>query len=198
MYVSIRQHFIKNSIDIKDNQLPFTVDTPQTSILELTSFKNEDMSSAYDYNPLLERILTSSYVQYPVYLFFESYSAELVETTLAFEKKDFVVLTQNISTNLYKVTCNNFAECSALFPLLYESGMDSLFNMITMSEQAVVVDREKIKFINMAKTSTPAFCFSDDLQGLFIIGDDKWSDKAFIKNEFLKESLILDEIDLGS
>lgn len=185
-------------MSIKDNLLPFSVDTSQTSLIEISSHKEEDTTSDYFYDPILEEILTSIYIHYPVYIFLESYSTELVEVELMSKKIQFDILNQNKSTTLYKINCNNFAECKSLFSLIYEAGTDSLFNIITMSEDAVSISGNEIKFNGRTKISTPALCFSDDLQGLFIIGDDKWGNTTFIKNEFLNESIIMDDINLHS
>lgn len=196
MYLSIRKHKIKNATDIKNNQLPFQIDTNQKLLIEITSYKNGDMSSDYDYDVLLKRILTSGHVHYPLFFYLESYSAELVETALASQKRKFSVLSQRPSTTLFKITCTSFEECESLFPLLYEAGIDSLFNMITMSDQAVTIQENEIRFDG--KTSSLALCFSDDLQGLFLVGAQKWCDIEFVKNEFFTNSLILDEIELDS
>ncbi|QGS68380.1 hypothetical protein CV093_06790 [Oceanobacillus sp. 143] len=42
--------------------------------------------------------------------------------------------------------------------------------------------------------TSPVFCFSHDLQGLFILGSGDWKNIVHIKNTILQDIKILEEI----
>lgn len=191
MFVTINNYMIQHN-GSSESLLPFRFITSQNNIIELTSFKKDKKNSDYDYLPLLHRFFQFAYQTFPLYVYLETYSSDQAVEIFNRHSIRFSVLKENKNTKLFKIILQNVSDLNTIYPIWSESGMDSLFNAITEKKKCILIDKNNTS-INSQYSAGPILCFSDDLQGLFILGQNEWENVDYIKKLLLKDIEIIEE-----
>lgn len=191
LYVSIYQ-YKRCSLDSLFN---FPIKTSQNKFIELSSYRSNDVSSEYYYDNMLTKLIESSNDSYPIKLYVELYQE--IDEELLNNKINFMVLCESYEKKLYCLNICNREELKSSLKFFYQSGMDSLFNTITKSDQKVhITIKNQIVLFADQDLEIPCFSFTHDLQGLILFGQEKWTSEDFVKKELLGDSLVIDEVDI--
>lgn len=195
MFVRITK-YIFNDLSDFEMILPFEVLPKPKELVTVTSTRTQDSKASYEYEPILKKVVASSYMNYPFYLIIETYSRESVEKVISVNKLDAHLLLEKDNTVVYKVVIEKLSDLLVMLPTLYVSGTDSLFNVMTEFDEIVCISGNQISLDLSKNPESKALCFLYDLQELCFLGNQEWQDKAFIKNHFLQGSVIVDDLEI--
>lgn len=195
MFVRITK-YIFNDLSDFEMILPFEVLPKPKELVTVTSIRTQGSKASYEYEPILKKVVASSYMNYPFYLIIETYSRESVEKVISVNKLDAHLLLEKDNTVVYKVVIEKLSDLLVMLPTLYMSGTDSLFNVMTEFDEIVCISGNQISLDLSKNPESKALCFLYDLQELCFLGNQEWQDKAFIKNHFLQGSVIVDDLEI--
>lgn len=193
MFVHINK-YIFNDLSDFEMILPFEI-LPKPKELVTVSF-TDTQGSEVKYEPILIKVLASSYMKYPFYIIIETYSRESVGKVILDNKLDAHLLLEKDNTVVYKVVIEKLSDFVVMLPTLFVSGTDSLFNVMTAFDEIVCISGNQIGIDLSKNPESKSLCFLYDLQELCFLGDKEWQDKAFIKNQFLQGSVIVDDLEI--
>ena len=196
MFVYIQNYQCTNPGEL-DEVAPFEILPKPKEFITVSSNNTQDsVNSQYLYEPIIKKVLDSPYMSYPLTLIFETYSKELVEEALKENKLSFSLLLEKhhiVETDVFKVVIEKEDDLWSVFPIWSTSGTDSLFNILTESDEIVCVTGDHI-YIDLNKNpSSKSLFFMYDLQELCFLGYEKPQDRAYIKKYFLQGAEIVDD-----
>lgn len=195
MFVYINK-YIFNDLSDFEMVLPFKIQPNPKELITVSSSDRQNPIAEYKYEPILKKVLGSSYMKYPFYLIFETYSRELVGKVISVNKLESYLLLEKKNTVVYKIVIEKLSDFLVMLPTLYVSGTDSLFNLITAFDEIVCITGNEISIDLDKNPESKSLCFLYDLQELCFIGYKEWRDKAFIKHNFLQGSVIVDDLEI--
>lgn len=195
MFVHINKYIFSDLSDF-EMILPFEVLPKPKELVTVSSIDTQNSKTKYEYEPILRKVLASSYMKYPFYLIGETYSRESVEKVILLNKLESHLLLEKDNTVVYKVVIEKLSDFLEMLPTLYVSGTDSLFNVITAFDEIVCISGNQISIDLDKNPESKSLCFLYDLQELCFIGYKEWQNKAFIKNHFLQDSVIVDDLEI--
>lgn len=197
MFVYIYQYKFNDSSDF-ESLIPFEILPKPKELITASSTVTQDSyaNNRYDYEPIIKKVLASSYMNYPFYLIIETYSKEIVENVLLENQLNYLLLLEKPNTVVFKVVIEDEKDLLAMLPTLYTSGMDSLFNLMTEFDEIVCLNDNQIRIDLSKDPASKSLCFLYDLQELCFLGYEEPQDKAFIKNNFLQGSVIVDDLEI--
>lgn len=196
MFVYIQKYLFTHPSEV-DGVIPVEIlPIPKELIAVSSTDARDSKSKEYLYEPIIKKVLDSPYMSYPLTLIFETYSKELVEEALKENKLSFSLLLEKhhiVETDVFKVVIEKEDDLWSVFPIWSTSGTDSLFNILTESDEIVCVTEGHI-YIDLNKNpSSKSLFFMYDLQELCFLGYEKPQDRAYIKKHFLQGAEIVDD-----
>lgn len=197
MFVYIYQYKFNDSSDF-ESLIPFEILPKPKELITASSTVTLDsyVKNRYDYAPIIKKVLASPYMNYPFHLFIETYSKGLVEEEISRNQLNFHVLLEKSDTVVFKILIEDEKDLLAMLPTLYTTSTNSLFNLMTEFDEIVCLNDNQIS-INLSKNlASKSLCLFYDLQELCFLGYDEPQDRAFIKNNFLQGSEIVDDLEI--
>lgn len=197
MFVYIYQYKINDSSEF-EMLVPFEILPQPKELITASSTVTQDSyaKNRYDYEPIIKKVLGSPYMNYPFYLILETYSKEIVENVLLGNQLNYLLLLEKPNTVVFKVVIEDEQDLLAMLPILYTSGIDSLFNVMTEFDEIVSLHDNQIRIDLSKNPASKSLCFFYDLQELCFLGFEEPQDKAFVKSNFLQGSEIIDDLEI--
>lgn len=197
MFVYIYQYKINDSSAF-EMLVPFEILPQPKELITVSSTvtQNSSAKNRYDYEPIIKKMLGSPYMNYPFYLILETYSKEIVENVLLGNQLNYLLLLEKSNTVVFKVVIEDEQDLLAMLPTLYTSGIDSLFNIMTEFDEIVSLHDNQIRIDLSKNPASKSLCFFYDIQELCFLGFEEPQDKAFVKNNFLQGSVIVDDLEI--
>ena len=195
MFVYIYQYKFTDSSDLV-SLIPFEILPKPKELITASSTDSQSSNTNYKYEPILKKVLSSPYMNYPFYLIIETYSKESVEKEISGNQLNYLLLLEKPNTVVFKVVIEDEKDLLAMLPTLYTSGTNSLFNLMTEFDEIVCLNDNQIRIDLSKNPASKSLCFLYDLQELCFLGYEKPQDKAFIKNNFLQGSVIVDDLEI--
>src|SRR5690625_4700537 len=143
MFVRINK-YIFNDLSDFEMILPFEVLPKPKELVTVTSTHTQGTRANYEYEPILKKVVASSYMNYPFYLIIETYSRESVKKVISVNRLESHLLLEKDNTVVYKVVIEKLSDLLVMLPTLYVSGTDSLFNAMTAFEEIVCISGNQI------------------------------------------------------
>ena len=197
MFVYIYQYKFNDSSDF-ESLIPFEILPKPKELITAssTATQNSYANNRYDYAPIIKKVLASPYMNYPFYLIIETYSKEIVENVLLGNQLNYLLLLEKPNTVVFKVVIEDEKDLLAMLPTLYTTSTNSLFNLMTEFDEIVCLNDNQIRIDLSKNPASKSLCFFYDLQELCFLGYDEPQDRAFIKNNFLQGSEIVDDLEI--
>ena len=194
MFVYIYQY---KNIDPNEFEMvvPFEILPMPSKMITVSSTDSQSSQSNYKYEPILKKVLASTYMKYPFYLIVETYSKGLIEKVISKNQLKSLVLLEKANTDVFKVVIEDEKDLLSMLPILYTSGTDSLFNLMTEFDEIICLKDNQISVDLSKNPESKSLFFLHDLQELCFLGYDEPQDRAFIKSNFLQGSVIVDDLE---